>query len=131
VRLGILAEQYFADDPNTCLIKLRQFGEVLAQLAASNTGLYTSPQETQADLLYRLRDEGITPPQIAQMFGELRRTGNAATHALEQSVAACSRSLCCTSTGRQTINVEANKKTTQSLATLPAKAMTRTRTYTT
>jgi type I restriction enzyme R subunit len=24
VRLGILAEQYFADDPNTCLIKLRQ-----------------------------------------------------------------------------------------------------------
>lgn len=31
VRLGLLAEQYFADDPNTCLIKLRQYGEVLAQ----------------------------------------------------------------------------------------------------
>jgi type I restriction enzyme R subunit len=30
VRLGGLAERYFKDDPNTCLIKLRQFGEVLA-----------------------------------------------------------------------------------------------------
>lgn len=32
VRLGALAEQYFKDDPNTCLMKLRQFGEVLAGL---------------------------------------------------------------------------------------------------
>ena len=31
VRLGALAERYFKEDPNTCLIKLRQFGEVLAQ----------------------------------------------------------------------------------------------------
>ena len=27
VRLGALAERYFADDPSTSLIKLRQFGE--------------------------------------------------------------------------------------------------------
>ena len=26
VRLGLLAERYFAEDPNTCLIKLRQLG---------------------------------------------------------------------------------------------------------
>ena len=26
VRLGALAERYFKEDPNTCLIKLRQFG---------------------------------------------------------------------------------------------------------
>ncbi|MGA2636197.1 hypothetical protein [Methylocella sp.] len=32
VRLGALAERYFHDDPNTCLIKLRQFGELLAQV---------------------------------------------------------------------------------------------------
>lgn len=24
VRLGMLAERYFSDDPNTCLLKLRQ-----------------------------------------------------------------------------------------------------------
>ncbi|MEM8504576.1 MAG: hypothetical protein AAF716_15645 [Cyanobacteria bacterium P01_D01_bin.1] len=35
VRLGSQAEQYFSDDPNNCLIKLRQFGELLAQLMAS------------------------------------------------------------------------------------------------
>jgi hypothetical protein len=39
VRLGGLAERYFKDDPNTSLIKLRQFGEVLAQLTAAKSGL--------------------------------------------------------------------------------------------
>jgi hypothetical protein len=27
-RLGALAEHYFPSDPNTCLLKLRQFGEL-------------------------------------------------------------------------------------------------------
>jgi hypothetical protein len=35
------AERYFHDDPNTCLIKLRQFAELLAQLIAAKTGLMT------------------------------------------------------------------------------------------
>ena len=34
VRLGMLAERYFADDPNTALLKLRQLTEVLAQILA-------------------------------------------------------------------------------------------------
>ena len=49
--LGALAERYFRDDPVTCLTKLRQFGEVLAQLVAAKAGLYRSPDELQADLL--------------------------------------------------------------------------------
>ena len=49
VRLGALAEQYFTTDPNTSLIKLRQFGELLAQLAAAKVGLYVSPDERQVD----------------------------------------------------------------------------------
>lgn len=44
----------FKDDPNTCLIKLRQFGEALAQLTAAKAGLLTSPEEQQAQLLRRL-----------------------------------------------------------------------------
>ena len=51
VRLGGLAECYFKDDPNTSLIKLRQFGEVLAQLTAAKAGLLSSPDEQQIDLL--------------------------------------------------------------------------------
>ena len=35
VRLGGLAERYFKGDSNTSLIKLRQFGELLAQLTAA------------------------------------------------------------------------------------------------
>ena len=47
VRLGLLAELYFAEDPNTCLLKLRQLTELLAQLVASQIGLFTSPEEKQ------------------------------------------------------------------------------------
>ena len=54
VKIGILAEKYFKDDPVTCSIELRQFGEFLAQLVAANVGLYTNPDESQLDLLNRL-----------------------------------------------------------------------------
>ena len=39
-RLGLLAEKYFADDPNTCLLKLRQLAGSLAQLTASRVGIF-------------------------------------------------------------------------------------------
>ncbi|HQU62873.1 MAG: hypothetical protein H6939_03195 [Burkholderiales bacterium] len=51
LRLGMLAEKYFAEDPNTCLLKLRQLTESLAQLLAARTGLFISTEETQYDLL--------------------------------------------------------------------------------
>jgi type I restriction enzyme R subunit len=46
VRLGMLAEKYFPDDPNTCLLKLRQFAELLAQLLAERVGLYHKVNHT-------------------------------------------------------------------------------------
>jgi type I restriction enzyme R subunit len=82
VRLGMLAERYFPDDPNTALLKLRQLAELLAQLVATKVGLYTSRDEAQYDLLRRLQDQGILPREIAQLFGEVRRAGNAANHAI-------------------------------------------------
>ncbi|MEA2961572.1 MAG: type restriction enzyme subunit [Alphaproteobacteria bacterium] len=47
-RLGALAERYFGDDPNTSLMKLRQFAELLAQLTAAKTGQLTKPDESQS-----------------------------------------------------------------------------------
>ncbi|SDW60613.1 type I restriction-modification system endonuclease [Nitrosomonas communis] len=82
LRLGMLAEKYFADDPNTCLLKLRQLAESLAQLLAARTGLYISAEETQYDLLRRLQDNSVMPREVFQMFNEVRRAGNAANHAL-------------------------------------------------
>lgn len=79
----MLAEKYFAEDPNTCLLKLRQLSELLAQLVAARTGQLVAPEETQFDLLRRLQDSGILTREIAQLFGEVRRTGNAANHTLE------------------------------------------------
>lgn len=83
LRLGMLAEKYFAEDPNTSLLKLRQLAELLAQLVAAKTGQLVALEESQYDLLRRLQDSGILPREIAQLFGEVRRTGNAASHALE------------------------------------------------
>jgi len=82
LRLGMLAERYFADDPNTCLLKLRQLAESLTQILAARAGLYVSPEETQYELLRRLQENGVLPREVYQMFGEVRRAGNAASHAL-------------------------------------------------
>src|SRR3954447_2863130 len=80
-RLGVLAERYFRDDPNTCLIKLRQFGELLAQEVAARVGLFASSDEPQSDLLRRLRAERAVPPPAMDLFHQIRIAGNQATHA--------------------------------------------------
>ena len=79
--LGALAERYFRDDPNTCLIKLRQFGELVAQEVAARIGLYTSGEEPQSDLLRRLRAERAVAPAAMELFHQIRIAGNEATHA--------------------------------------------------
>src|SRR2546422_1723833 len=79
LRLGMLAERYFPDDPNTSILKLRQLAELLAKFVATQVGLYQSPEESQYDLLRRLQDQGMLPGEIAQFFGEVRRAGNAAS----------------------------------------------------
>jgi type I restriction enzyme R subunit len=70
VRLGMLAERYFPDDPNTSLLKLRQFGELLAQLVAAQMGEFLS-EEGQWDLLRRLRGQGLLPQRIHSALGYL------------------------------------------------------------
>ncbi|MCB9779937.1 MAG: type I restriction-modification system endonuclease [Alphaproteobacteria bacterium] len=80
VRYAAQAERYFADDPNTALIKLRQFGEVLAQQAAAYAGVYTSPETAFVDVLNQLWDRGVLTPEVSQLFHGLRKAGNAAAH---------------------------------------------------
>ena len=82
-RLSSNAERYFPGDPNTALIKLRQFGELLAQQVASRFGLYIGSEETQLELLRRLESNGDLARDVAELFHNLRKAGNAATHRLE------------------------------------------------
>ena len=81
-RLGVLAERYFPDDPNTALIKLRQLGERLAQQVASRFGAFTNAQESQLALIRRLEFDGLIEREVAALFHDLRTTGNDATHGL-------------------------------------------------
>jgi type I restriction enzyme, R subunit len=83
VRLGLLAEKYYSDDPNTCLLKMRQFAELLALHVAAQMGLYKVEGESQYELLRRLKDEGILPHEVYQLFSEIRRVGNVASHKIQ------------------------------------------------
>ena len=82
-RLSSHAERYVPGDPNTALIQRRQFGELLAQQVASRFGLYTGSEETQLELLRRLESNGDLERDVAELFHNLRKAGNAATHRLE------------------------------------------------
>ena len=79
-RIAARSERYFSDDPIVSLITLRQFGEGLAQLVAARSGLYNDPNEPQRDLLRRLRVDGRYPSNVLNLFNQLRKHGNAATH---------------------------------------------------
>jgi type I restriction enzyme R subunit len=80
LQLASTAEQVFASDPNTTLIKLRQLGEALAQDLASRAGIEFDANTTQSDLLYKLSREIQLDQNIRSLFHTLRVEGNKATH---------------------------------------------------
>src|SRR5690606_38810200 len=80
LQLASTAEQVFASDPNTTLIKLRQLGEALAQDLASRAGIELEATTSQADLLYKLSREIQLDQNIRNLFHTLRIEGNKATH---------------------------------------------------
>jgi type I restriction enzyme R subunit len=78
--LGALAERYFSDDPNTAILKLRQYGELLAQEVAARVGVYSGPDVPQWELLRNLERTPYLANKVAQVFHGLRRIGNRASH---------------------------------------------------
>eukprot|EP01035_Chromulina_nebulosa_P044465 gene44465-biopygen30526 len=79
-RLAAQAEHYFRTDPNTTLIKLRQFAELLAKEVGARTRSLSSPDEPFADLLGELGRAGYATPQALKLFHHLRKAGNQAAH---------------------------------------------------
>ena len=80
VAVAAQAERYFAEDPVTCLMKLRQFGELLAQQLAARAGVFVGVDEAQGDLLGRLKRDTAYPRDVIDLFHDLRRSGNEAVH---------------------------------------------------
>lgn len=75
-----LAEKYVFDDPNSALIKLRQFAELLAQHCAAFTGISLGQQSSFLDTLDLLWKRGVLGPNVSQLFHGIRKAGNAAAH---------------------------------------------------
>lgn len=64
------------------MAKLRTFGELTAKFFAKHVGLW-QPDETQAQRLLRLKDEGALKEEVFQVFEHLRKDGNKAAHGEE------------------------------------------------
>lgn len=80
LQLATTAEQVFAADPNTTLIKLRQLGEAIAQDIAARIGIEIDAETKQADLIFRLSREINLDSTVRSLFHTLRIEGNKATH---------------------------------------------------
>ncbi len=79
-RLAALAEHYFRTDPNTCIVKLRQFAELMAKDVGARAGLLDLPDDAFTGLLSALGRAGYAPKQALDLFHFLRRVGNEAVH---------------------------------------------------
>lgn len=76
---GAAAESVIFDDPNTALIKSRQFGEGLAEALVVRMGLKVDG-ERQVDRLRALTDAGALTPKVDAAFDFVRTAGNQAVH---------------------------------------------------
>jgi|GEM_PF-2109289 len=84
VSLAARAERYVFDDPIVCLLKLRQLAERIAHDAAENAGIEIG-HLPQVDVIRRLVDRRIVPPNVANFFHTIRTNGNVAAHEFEGS----------------------------------------------
>ena len=79
-RLGELAERLFHFDPPTSIAKTRLFAELLAKQVAARGGLELLPRATFEDVLRLLREGGLLPREVGDVFHYVRRVGNVAVH---------------------------------------------------
>lgn len=85
LQLCVAAERNYPADPNTVLLKLRQFGEALAQHLAAVHGIDAGPEGSQFDLLAQLQRRGLVDREVASVLHVLRRDGNDANHRFTSS----------------------------------------------
>ena len=79
-QLARAAEQAFAPDPNTTLIKLRQLGEVIAKDIAGRLGIEYDARVKQVDLLRSIQNQANISKELNDTFYAIRIIGNDATH---------------------------------------------------
>jgi len=78
--LGELAERNLYIDPNTSLIKLRMFSEVMARYLLAYEKVEEPVDGAQISRINILSNSGIIPERLLPLFHSLRKVGNKATH---------------------------------------------------
>ncbi len=78
--IGQSAEYNLFEDPNTTLVKLRQFGERLTENVFELHGLEFPYENTFNNRLKRLKLQRILPERIKDLLYTLKNTGNSAAH---------------------------------------------------
>ena len=79
--IGRTAEDYVFSDPNACMYKLGLLGERIVAEIMTFEGITAEEESTQADRLKLLRQKGILPPTIDDLFYSIRKARNDAVHA--------------------------------------------------
>ena len=80
-KIGSLAESYLYSDPNTCIYKLGSFAEILVKYMFDMDNLTPlSTDNTHANRLKILWQEGLLPRDISDIFYVLRKKRNDAVH---------------------------------------------------
>ncbi len=80
LQLCTAAERNYHDDPNTTVIKLRQFGEAVIRHLAAVFNLDAPAEQTQAELLKLLQIRRLIDRNVSDLLHYLRREGNQAAH---------------------------------------------------
>ena len=92
-RIAYLAETYLYTDPNGCLMKLRQFAEVMVNEVFQIEHIALPYDNNQANRISALKREGIIEHQLGSILNQLRQRGNEAAHAGFDSVSSAKTNL--------------------------------------
>ena len=71
-RIAQLAESYLYTDPNGCLVKLRQFAEVMVNEVLQTEHIALPYDNTQANRINLLKHKEIIEYQLANLLHQLR-----------------------------------------------------------
>ncbi|WP_345971321.1 type I restriction-modification system endonuclease [Sulfurimonas sp. HSL1-6] len=79
-QLASAAEQFFAMDPNTTIMKLRQLSEAFAKDIASRFNIPSYSYNNQSELIYQIDRKINLDSRVKDIFHKLRKDGNKAVH---------------------------------------------------
>lgn len=81
-KIGKMAEYNFYKDPNTCIVKLRQFGEIVVNKVLDYERIEVKKNLKAYIKILKLKEEGLLREDIEGILDSLRDNGNEAVHSV-------------------------------------------------